>query len=128
MDQQPTCGQGLADHAALPAKLADVLAAVAANLEIHLSALDAKDKQSRPEFDAYVELSTEHRELESRLRALAVRMEGYRDLPMAAHDISIMTSPPAVHAFEDLVRHEEELAVLLQDRAAQHRDMLNAQD
>lgn len=37
---QATCGQGLAQHATLPAKLADAFAAVADNLEIHLAALD----------------------------------------------------------------------------------------
>ena len=67
MDQQPTCGQGLAEHAVLPEKFADLIGAVAENLEIHLSALDPSVKRSRPEFDAYVALATEHREIESRL-------------------------------------------------------------
>jgi len=49
MEQQPTCGQGLAHNAAPPAKLAEVFAAVAEVLEIHLTALDPKDKGSRPE-------------------------------------------------------------------------------
>ena len=93
MSQQPTCGQGLAEHAALPEKFADVIGAVAENLEIHLGALNPSDKRSRPEFDAYVALTTEHREIESRLRALALQMEGYRDLPMAEHDMAVMTSP-----------------------------------
>jgi len=106
MDQQPTCGQGLARHAALPLRFADVLGAVAENLELHLTALDPNDRGSRPEFDAYVVLATQHRELESRLRALALQMEGYRDLPMAAHDMSVMTSPKMVHALERLAAQE----------------------
>ncbi len=126
MDQQPTCGQGLAEHAALPAKLADVFGAIAGNLEIHLTALDSKDEGSRPELDAYVALSTEHRELESRLRALAVQMEGCRGLPMAMHDMAVMTSPKAAQAFEQLVAQEEALVALLRSWVEQHRAMLKA--
>ncbi len=121
MEQQLTCGQGLALHAAFPARLAQVFSALAENLETHLTALDPTDKRSRPEFEAYVALATEHREIESRLRALAMQMEGYRDLPMAAHDMSVMTSPKTAEAFEDLVQQEEVLAALLQDWIGQHR-------
>jgi hypothetical protein len=126
MDQQPTCGQGLAEHTALPLRFADVLGAVAENLELHLTALDPNDKQSRPEFNAYVALATQHRELESRLRALALQMEGYRDLPMAVHDMSVMTSPKIVQALERLVAQEESLTTLLRESVEQYRQMLRA--
>ena len=123
MEQRPTCGQGIAQNAALPAKLADVLAAVAENLENHLSALDPTDKASRPEFDAYVALATEHREIESRLRALAIQMEGYRNLPMANHDMAAMTSPKTTQTFERLVAEEEALSALLTSRVGQFRQI-----
>ena len=126
MDQQRTCGQGIADNAALPAKLAEVFSAVAENLEIHLTALDPKDKESRPEFDAYIALATAHREIESRLRALALQMEGYRELPMANHDMAVMTAPTTAHAFAHLVAQENALAELLASRAEGFRQMLNA--
>jgi hypothetical protein len=126
MDQQQTCGQGLAEHAALPLRFADVLGAVAENLELHLTALDPNDGGSRPEFNAYVALATQHRELESRLRALALQMEGYRDLPMAAHDMSVMTSPKMVQALERLVAQEESLTTLLRESVEQYRQMLKA--
>jgi hypothetical protein len=126
MDQQPTCGQGLAHHAALPLRFADVLGAVAENLGLHLTALDPNDRGSRPEFDAYVVLATQHRELESRLRALARQMEGYRDLPMAEHDMSVMTSPKMVQALERLAAQEESLATLLRESVEQYRQMLKA--
>lgn len=127
MEQQSTCGQGLAHHAVLPARLADVFAAIAENLEIHLTALDPNDAGAKPEHDAYVALSTGHRELESRLRALAVQMAGYRDLPMAAHDMAVMTSPNAAQAFELLMVQEEALAALLQVRVEEHRAMRRGQ-
>ena len=125
MDQQPTCGQGLAEHAALPERCADVIAAVAENLEIHLSALDPTDKRSRPEFDAYVALATEHREIESRLRALALQMEGYKDLPMAEHDMAVMTSPNAAEAIKRLIEEEESLGRWLKESVERYHHMLS---
>jgi len=125
MSQQPTCGQGLAEHAALPEKFADVIGAVAENLEIHLGALNPSDKRSRPELDAYVALATEHREIESRLRALALQMEGYRDLPMAEHDMAVMTSPNAAEAIQRLVEQEELLARWLNESLERHHRMLS---
>ena len=126
MEPQPTCGQGLAHHAAFPARLADVFSAIAENLETHLTALDPTDKRSRPEFDAYVALATDHREIESRLRALAMQMERYRDLPMAEHDMAVTTSPKTAETFERLVEQEEALAQLLQDWIGQHRALAKA--
>jgi hypothetical protein len=125
MDQPPTCGQGIAEHADVPLKLADVIGAMADILEIHQSSLNSSDKHSRPEFDAYVAVATAHRELESRLRALAVRMEGYRDLPMASHDMAVITSPTATRALERLSVEEEALTSLLQKHVKQYRQMLN---
>ena len=124
MSEQPTCGQGLAQNADLPANLADLVGAVAEILEVHLTALDPTHKPSRPEFDAYVGLATGHREIESRLRALALQMEGYRDLPMAQHDMEVMTSPKTAEAFHRLVAQEEALAALLKSRHDRYRQML----
>lgn len=126
MDQPMTCGQGLAHHAALPGRLAHVFAAIAENLETHLTALDPTNKGSRREFDAYVALATEHREIESRLRALAVQMESYRDLPMAEHDMTVLNSRDASNALERLMAQETELAALLQEWVEQYQGMLKA--
>lgn len=78
MEQQPTCGQGLAQHAALNGKLADVFGAAAENLELHLTSLDPKDKASRPEFDAYVALATLERLITGK-RDLATSLQGWAE-------------------------------------------------
>ena len=124
MDDQPTCGKGLAERSALHAALAGLLASVADNLEIHTTALDPRDETARLELDAYRDLSQRHRELVAALRETAGRMAGYRDLPMAAHDPEAMASPGVLQAFQDLVRREEELLALLRDTVAQDRAML----
>jgi hypothetical protein len=60
MEEQPSCGRGLAERSALPDKLGDLVAAVADNLEAHLIALDLTDENARTEHDAYVTLAREH--------------------------------------------------------------------
>src|ERR671935_3226006 len=56
-DNQPTCGKGLAANAALPAKLAELVAARAEVLERHTQALDLTDPNARHELDAYTALA-----------------------------------------------------------------------
>ena len=120
MDDQPTCGKGLAEHSALPAKLAELEDALAENLELHQKTLDLSDDGARKEFDAYVKLGRKHRSIGAQLREAARQMAGYRDLPMGRHDERALADPKVVEAFERLVKVEDEL--LSQLRAAVERD------
>src|SRR4051794_35990161 len=63
MTNGPTCGQGLAEHSALPGKLGEVVAALAANLHEHLPALDAEDDAARAEQRAYESLISKFRSI-----------------------------------------------------------------
>src|SRR5688500_5858871 len=124
MDDPPTCGQGLADHSVLPAKLGELTASVAETLEAHMKALDLEDESSRTEYDAYRELAKAHREIARQLETTAERMAGYRDLPMGRHDLEAASSPEARRAFEKFVELEQELLTLLETRTEQHRKLL----
>jgi hypothetical protein len=126
MDDVPTCGKGLAEHAPLPAKLAALSDAVAEVLEIHMRALDTGDEAARKELDAYSELARSHRGVAVDLASLAARMAAYRDLPMGRHDEQVMMSAEARNAFERFVRGEQDLLALLQHRLAQDQEMLDA--
>ncbi|MGH7712501.1 MAG: hypothetical protein ACREOG_14520 [Gemmatimonadaceae bacterium] len=128
MDEQRTCGQGLAEHAALPAKLAELTDAVAETLERHQEALDLSDESSRREHAAYVELAQQHRSTAAELRATAAQMAGYRGLPMGRHDPAKLTGAKAIAAFDGFVRHEEELLSLLRARLEGDRAMLAEMD
>jgi len=123
--QQPTCGQGLAAHSALPGRMADLLAAMAENLEVHLSTLDPADRTTQPERDAYTKLSRETRKIAGELRALATKMAGYRDLPMGRHDPAALSSRPVVEAFAKFLKVERELDALLQKSVEQGQQMLS---
>ena len=124
MQEQPTCGKGLAENSAIPARVAQMIAAMAGNLELHTKALDVTDPYSKDEYDAYRQLVDEHRQIAAHLQATADQMARYRDLPMGRHDQNAMTDPKVFQAFEAFVKTKEELLALLQDRAEQDRTML----
>jgi hypothetical protein len=50
--EQPTCGKGLAENSILPAKLGQLVDAMAENLRVHMHALDLTDQNSCAEYDA----------------------------------------------------------------------------
>lgn len=125
MADQATCGQGLAAHSTLPTKLGELTAAVAEVLELHTKALDLADENARQEQRAYLKLVEQHRQIAERLLATGDEMAGHRDLPMASHDPTMLSSPEAVDAFASLVRVEQELLALLQQRVGEDRAMLS---
>ena len=115
-----TCGEGLAANSVLPAKIADLLGALSDVLSLHLAAIAAEEA----EYPAYQKLSADFHDAAARLAATAAAMAGYRDLPMAEHDMTAMMSPENAAAFQRFVRIEEELLALLQEKVEQDRKML----
>lgn len=124
MSEQATCGHGIAEHAALPARLGSLLEAVGLNLQLHLGSLDPAEEASKPEYAAYTALVQHHRELSGQLLALAELMASFRDLPMANHDSSVLGSPQVIAAFEALVSEQEQLIELLRDWLERDRAVL----
>jgi hypothetical protein len=122
---QPTCGQGLAANAALPAKLAELLATRAEVLERHTRALDLSEPHGQRELEAYTALVGAHRAVATDLANLAQAMASYRDLPMAAHDMATMTDPSGqAEAFRRFVAVEQELLALLEANVAREHALL----
>jgi hypothetical protein len=113
MEHPHSCGKGLADHAAVPAKLADLMASMAENLERHAGSL-LDDEAARTEHVVYMNLLARAKDVAVALRSLGDQMAGYRDLPMGGHDIAKLSSPEAVRAFERYASVTRELVVLLQ--------------
>lgn len=126
MDDQQTCGKGLADRSTLTAALGELVASTARVLEVHMKALDLTDENGKREYDAYRELASAHRRIAIELADTAQRMMGYRTLPMARHDMAAMMSPAPRHAFAGFVTQEQALASLLDARLAEDRAMLDA--
>jgi hypothetical protein len=125
MTAQPqTCGQGLAEHAVLPERIAPMIDALADNLETHVQALDLTDPDARAERDAYERLASQHRGIAAQLEAVGAEMAGYEDLPMGRHDEAALTSVEAVDAFERFARAQTELLAVLGQMDARNREML----
>jgi hypothetical protein len=124
MDEEQTCGKGLAEHSALPASMGELIASTARVLEVHMKALDLSDENAKRELEAYRELAATHRRIAIELASTAERMAGYRTLPMARHDMAAMMSPAPRHAFAGFVAQEERLLDLLQSRLERDRAML----
>ena len=116
-DDQPTCGKGLAANADLPDLLSKLLSVRAEVLERHTKALDLSDPNAQKELDAYTSLARTHRGVASELSGLARRMAGYRDLPMARHDMQVMAVREGqAAAYRQFVATERELLDLLQTK------------
>ncbi len=101
--------------AVLPEKLAELLHARAEVLERHTRAVDPHSEAGRRERDIYSALVRAHRTVAADLERLATQMSGYRDMPMAPHDVAIMRDPGGqAKAYEHFQRLEYELAEVLQ--------------
>jgi hypothetical protein len=122
--EQQTCGKGLAENSVLPAKLGELIAAMAENLEAHMRALDLTDVNSKQEYEAYKDLVREEREIAAKLAATAQEMARYRDLPMGRHDEKAMTHPRVREAFEKFVQSKQELLTLLEQTAERDHRLL----
>jgi hypothetical protein len=128
MDEQQTCGRGLAEHSVLPARLAEVIEAMADNLRVHMGALELDDEPAREEHAVYLRLAEEQRQAAGRLRAIAGEMAAAHDLPMGRHDLQTLSSPEVAGAFRHLVAARRELAATLQRMAEEDQRMLAAMD
>jgi hypothetical protein len=123
-DKEQTCGKGLAENSALPAKLGELEAALAAVLEAHMKALDVSDENSLAEHEAYERIARGHREAAAQLEATAREMAGQRGLPMGQHDMEALAGGKQMAAFERYVRVKRELLALLDNALAEDEEML----
>jgi hypothetical protein len=124
MQEEQTCGKGLAENSVLPAYLGVLTAAMAEVLEVHRKALDLTDPNAKAEDDAYAKLVHKHREIAAKLQAAADRMAGYRDLPMGRHDEQATTTVEFLDVFENFVKAKQELLILLQKQVELNQTML----
>jgi len=127
--EQQTCGKGLAENSVLPAKLGELISAMAENLEAHRKALDLTDQNSRAEDEAYEKLLKDLRQIAAQLSVTASEMIGYRDLPMGSHDQKAMAHPRVEDAFKKFMHSKQELLELLEkteERDYQLLEMMRA--
>src|SRR5688572_13986010 len=122
-EQARTCGQGMAQHAAAPRTIAEMLDALGETLELHRSMLILDDPNSRKGDEVYRELAVSYRQLAAKLADTAERMAAQRELPMGRHD---ETKWGAAHlrAFTRFVKAQNALAARLRSDAPRDQKML----
>jgi uncharacterized protein YndB with AHSA1/START domain len=122
-DDAPTCGIGIAQHAAIPAAFAEMSDGLAQTLALHRRMLRLEDAAARQEDDVYRELAEMWARITVLVKEAAARMEAQRELPMGAHDESAW-GPEHVAAFEKFVHSQSHVLALLRIAASRDEQML----
>ena len=126
MEEQPSCGSGLAQNSVVPAALAAVTVSLAQNLEVHARALEPGDAAAAQEQGVYERVARSLRSAATDLQAAAAEMASAVDLPMGAHDMAAMTTTDVLAAFKNYVAAEDNLRRLLEGRREENELMLTA--
>jgi len=126
VEEQHTCGRGLAQNTVVPAALAAVATGLAQNLEVHVRALAPGDAAAAQEQRVYERVAHSLRSAAADLQAAAAEMASAVDLPMGAHDMSAMATTDALGAFESYVAAGDDLRRLLDAQHEENEQMLTA--
>jgi uncharacterized protein YndB with AHSA1/START domain len=119
VDEAPTCGIGVAQHAAIPAKIAAMFQYLAQTLELHRRMLVRDDANARREDEVYGALASSWREIADAVGKAANEMAAQRELPMGAHDETAW-GDEHLNAYEKFVKAQSQ--VLARLRVAAERD------
>ena len=123
VDEAPTCGIGLGQHATIPAKIGVMFEGLAETLELHRQMLVLDDPSSRQEDEVYRELAASCKDIAQRVEKTAAHMAAQHELPMGAHD---QTAWGEAHlkAFEKFVTAQTQVLALLRVAAERDEQML----
>ncbi len=119
VDEAPTCGMGVAQHASIPAKIGMMFDGLAETLELHRKMLVLDDPNARQEDDVYRDLAASWRHIAELVQKTAATMAAQRELPMGAHDMRAW-GDEHLRAFQKFVKGQSQVLSLL--RVAAERD------
>jgi uncharacterized protein YndB with AHSA1/START domain len=125
VDEAPTCGIGLAQHATIPAKIAAMFEGLAETLELHRKMLVLDDANSRKEDEVYRELAASWKDVAQRVEKTAAQMAAQHELPMGAHDEAAW-GDAHLKAFEKFVKAQTQVLALLRVAAERDEGMLGS--
>jgi uncharacterized protein YndB with AHSA1/START domain len=125
VDEAPTCGIGLAQHATIPAKIGAMFEGLAETLELHRKMLVLDDANSREEDEVYRELAASWKDIAQRVEKTAAQMAAQHELPMGAHDPAAW-GDAHLKAFEKFVKAQTQVLALLRVAAERDEKMLGS--
>ena len=123
VDEAPSCGIGLAQHASGPAQIAVMFAGLAETLELHRTMLVLDDPNARREDEVYRDLAASWAQIARLVTEAAATMSAQQDLPMGAHDQTRWTDAH-LRAFETFVKGQSRALSLLRAAAVRDEAML----
>ncbi len=122
VDESPTCGIGLAQHATIPARMAVMFDGLADTLELHRRMLVPDEANARREDEVYRDLASRWKQIADLVAQAARQMAAQRELAMGAHD-STAWGEAHVRAFETFVKGQMQVLALLRVAAARDQQM-----
>lgn len=125
VDEAPTCGIGLAQHATIPAKIGAMFEGLAETLELHREMLMLDDRNSRTEDEVYRELAASWKDIAQRVGRAAAQMAAQRELALGAHD-EAGWGDAHLKAFEKFVKAQTQALALLRVAAERDEAMLGS--
>jgi uncharacterized protein YndB with AHSA1/START domain len=123
VDDTPTCGIGLAQHATIPARIARMFEGLAETLELHRRMLVPDDPNARKEDEVYRDLAARWKQIAELVAQAAAQMAAQRELPMGAHDHTAW-GEAHLRAFETFVKGQTQVLALLRVAAGRDEKML----
>jgi uncharacterized protein YndB with AHSA1/START domain len=123
VDEAPTCGMGVAQHASIPATIGVMFEGLGETLELHRRMLVTRDPNARKEDEVYRDLAATWRQIAELVRKAAAKMAAQRELPMGVHD-GTAWGDEHLRAFEKFVKGQSQALLLLRVAAERDEKML----
>ena len=123
VDDSPTCGIGVAQHASIPTKIGIMFEGLGETLELHRRMLVLDDPNARKEDEVYRELAASWRQIAELVQKASAKMAAQRELPMGAHDQTAWGTEH-LRAFEKFVKGQSQVLSLLRVAAERDEQML----
>ncbi len=119
--EEKTCGQHISEMAVLPAKMSEVMTAVANMMDTHATLmLQDKSKPSKQEAAALKKLAAQHKKLAAEFKKTQEMMEKASTWPNAPHDMNKMMNDSASKtAMAEMLRTHKEFDALLNKQIAE---------
>ncbi|MGQ0506009.1 MAG: hypothetical protein ACT4TC_11905 [Myxococcaceae bacterium] len=125
-----TCGQWMASKAPLPAKLGELMASIADNMDSHAKWTSAsKDKNAKKEVEIVSKVAKTHRDLGTNYTRLSEEMTKHKDLPAVQHDPKAMDMAKMTEGMTKQIKLQREMAQMIikdADEAEAHLNQMKA--
>lgn len=121
-----TCGQWAASKAPLPAKLGELMTAIADNLEFHAKWTGTKDKAAKAEHDMLMKMAKDHRAIGKMSTDISNGMTKAKDMAQATHDPKTMDGAKMAEMQLKQIKLQREMAQMMMKDADEAEKMLSS--